>query len=348
MRAVSFVFKSKEFMSVSGRRFGSILRSTPKHDGYHMPAEWHQHSRVHMLWPYRCENWKEGARPVQKAFANVIKAISEFEDVTVGVSPTAWESALQQIGSIPRVEMKELEYDDVWMRDTGPTFLVSRNGKLGGIDWDFNCWGSLGGTFLGITYGVPFDKDKQIARRVLEGADVALSYKTEGFILEGGSIHVDGEGTILTTEECLLNKNRNPNLSKISIEKYLLSHLGAKRVLWIRRGLTADSDTNGHVDNICCFVAPGKVLLAWCDDPTDEQYHISREAYSFLQKTTDAKGREIEIVKMPIPPPMYYTEEDCSSLARIGGMFSPRTPGERLAASYVNFYLPNGNEIFSI
>ena len=162
------------------------------------------------------------------------------------------------------------------------------------------------------------------------------------FVLEGGSIHVDGEGTVLTTEECLLNTNRNPHLTKDKIEKYLLDYLSVEKVIWLKNGLTGDVDTNVHIDNICCFTSPGNVLLSWCDDPNDEQYHISRAAYDVLSTTKDAKGRNLIVHKMPIPPPMYYSEQDCSSLARIYGIFPLRVAGERLAASYVNFYLPNG------
>ena len=326
----------------------SLLRSVPKFDGYHMPAEWRQHSEVLMLWPVRTENWKQEAVPVRNAFSTLIKAISGFEHVTVGVCSEGWNSAVQSLGSCPNVTIKSMEYDDIWVRDTGPTFLISGGKKgLRAVDWDFNCWGNLGATLLGIRYDVPYEKDKMVAQKVLDFRESAEYYKTDGFVLEGGSIHVDGEGTVLTTEECLLNKNRNPHLSKETIEGHLLNYLGAEKVIWLPRGLTADSDTNGHIDNICCFTGPGSVLLAWCDNPEDEQYDISREALSVLESTTDAKGRRITVHKIPIPPPMFYTVQDCLSLSLVGGILPPRTPGERLAASYVNFYLPNGKEFTS-
>jgi agmatine deiminase len=326
----------------------SILRSVPKSDGYHMPAEWRRHSEVLMLWPFRTENWKQEAVPVRNAFSNLVKTISGFEHVTVGVCSEGWDSAVQRLGSCPNVTIKGMEYDDIWMRDTGPTFLISGGKKeLRAVDWDFNCWGMLGATLFGIRYDIPHEKDKKVGREVLKARESTEYYKTDGFVLEGGSIHVDGEGTVLTTEECLLNKNRNPHLSKEIVEDYLLNYLGAEKVIWLPRGLTGDSDTNGHIDNICCFTGPGSVLLAWCDDPEDEQYDISREALSVLEKTTDARGRKITVHKIPIPPPMFYTIEDCLSLSLIGGVLPPRSPGERLAASYVNFYLPNGKKISS-
>ena len=320
----------------------AIKTSTPKDDGFYMPAEWHQHSGVLMLWPERSENWKEKAQPARIAFANVIKAISEFENVTVGVTTTGWDSAEQLIGTFPGVTMKKMEYDDVWTRDTGPTFLINKSHQLGGVSWDFNCWGMLGGILDGVSYNVPCEKDKLLSKTILNSMDINAIYETNGFVLEGGSIHVDGEGTLITTEECLLNKNRNPHLSKEMIENYLYNYLGVNKIIWLPLGLTADNDTNGHIDNICCFISPSVLLLAWCDDINDKQYNISRQAYTILSNTTDAKGRDFTIIKMPIPTPMYYTEEDCNSLELLDGKIPTRIPGERLAASYVNFYIPNG------
>jgi agmatine deiminase len=165
------------------------------------------------------------------------------------------------------------------------------------------------------------------------------------FVLEGGSIHVDGEGTILTTEECLLHPNRNPHLSKQQIEMLLCGYLGGEVVIWLGAGLYADEDTNGHIDNICCFVSPGHVLLAWTDDENDPQYKISREAYDILANAIDACGRRLTITKLPSPPPMYYTADEISSYvySYVAGVNIKRTEGQRLAASYINFYICNGN-----
>jgi agmatine deiminase len=326
------------------RRFASsiLVHAIPKLDGFYMPAEWEQHSGVFMLWPSNTENWKDGAKPARKAFTEVIRAISKFENVTLGVSPDAWDSANESVGSVRSVSLKTMNYDDVWIRDTGPTFLINKKKELGGVDWKFNCYGKAGGHLLGIEYTVPHDRDKLIAKEVLELSNASAVYDSGDFVLEGGSIHVDGEGTIITTEECLLNPNRNPNLSKSSIEKHLSDYIGAEKIIWLPKGLVGDSDTNGHIDNLCCFIAPGTVLLSWCEDPADEQYHISRAALSVLASETDSKGRKLRIHKIPIPPPMYYEEDDCSSLSLIKGIAPQRTPGGRLAASYLNFYLPNG------
>ena len=233
------------------------------------------------------------------------------------------------------------------MRDVGPTFVVekydeneeSHDLRVLPVNWKFNGWGQK----------VPdnaFDDTvaNQVAAYCLPEIGPTIH---KDFVLEGGSIHVDGEGTVLTTEECLLHKNRNPALTKSEIEFRLLESLGAEKIIWLPRGLYADEDTNGHIDNFCCFSGPGEVILAWCDDPADEQYHISREAFEVLSNTLDAKGRKLSIVKLHIPSPMYYTAEDLESLPSSPSSPSDvdeytRTVGQRLAGSYVNFYIANG------
>lgn len=174
--------------------------------------------------------------------------------------------------------------------------------------------------------------------------------RLDDFILEGGSIHVDGEGTILVTEECLLNKNRNKHLTKAQIEANLLKYLWNGdvdgKVIWLPNGLVADEDTNGHIDNFCCFSNPGQVVLAWTDDENDkEQYDISRTAYEILSNSTDAKGRKLEVVKLPLPKPMYFKKEDVSSLTCDDAGNYARIEGERMAGSYVNYYIANGGII---
>jgi len=175
-----------------------------------------------------------------------------------------------------------LESDDAWVRDTGPTFVWRSDGtnkSLVGINWEFNAWGGI----------LPsYENDKHVNEYVTKAAGADRLAVEKGFVLEGGSFHTDGEGTILTTEECLLNPNRNPHLTKDQIEIRLLSYLGGKKVIWLPLGLAADEDTNGHIDNICCFSKPGEVLLAWTDDTTDEQYERSRKALEVLEREYDA------------------------------------------------------------
>lgn len=239
-----------------------------------------------------------------------------------------------------------MSYFSSWMRDVGPTFVIEKydesghssisNSRVLPVNWKFNGWGQK----------VPdnaFDDTvaNQVAAYCLPEIGPTLH---KDFVLEGGSIHVDGEGTVLATEECLLHKNRNPALTKSDIELRLLESLGAEKIIWLPRGLYADEDTNGHIDNICCFSRPGEVILAWCDDPSDEQYHISREAFEVLSNTLDAKGRQLSIVKLHTPSPMYYTAEDLESLPSCPSDVDEhtRTVGQRLAGSYVNFYIANG------
>lgn len=160
-------------------------------------------------------------------------------------------------------------------------------------------------------------------------------------ILEGGSISFDGEGTLLTTEECLLNPNRNPNMTKAEIEAELKRGLGVEKVIWLPKGLFGDVDTNGHVDNFCVFARPGEVLLSWTDDEKDPQYPISQEAFKLLEEATDAKGRHLKIHKLAIPSDIIRTAEEFGGLVQEEGTIE-REENQRLPASYVNFYFANG------
>ncbi|MCB4767248.1 agmatine deiminase [Ancylobacter sp. Lp-2] len=302
------------------------LPSLPTADGFRMPAEWEPHDGTWMIWPERPDNWREGAVPAQAAFAAVASAIARFEPVSMLVTAAQWQNARAQL---PRhIRLVEAASDDSWCRDSGPTFVSDAQGRLRGVDWEFNAWGGL--------YS-PYDNDRLIAAKVLE-TERAPRYAAP-LVLEGGSIHVDGEGTLLTTEECLLNPNRNPDLSREEIEQHLKDHLGVSTILWLGAGLV-DDETSGHIDNIACFVRPGVVALTWCDDPDDPQYAISRDAFDRLNGARDAKGRAIEVVKLPLPGPLFRTREEAIDLASGGTM--TRQIGERLGGSYVNFYVGNG------
>jgi agmatine deiminase len=296
--------------------------------------------------------------------------------------------------------------DDTWIRDTGPTFvweqIPSMNGtatsdppsttttticqsnnnnsiinsddgsiimknditttkRLVGLDWDFNAYG---GPVEGCYW--PCEKDREVAKLVCQRIFQCPSYYIP-ICLEGGSFHTDGEGTILTTKECLLNTNRNPHLSQDDIERVLCLSLGATNVIWLPTGLDADNDTNGHVDNFACFGAPGHVVLAWTDnrEEDEENYDRCREAEHVLLASTDARGRPIQVTKLYLPsPPLRYTHEEASSLAyadddkkdgddndNVGGerrgkgsdnYITSRHTDEKMAASYVNFYIANG------
>ncbi|CAA2994831.1 agmatine deiminase [Olea europaea subsp. europaea] len=310
------------------------LKGKPVEYGYYMPAEWEPHSQCWMGWPERPDNWRDGGFHAQRAYANVASAISKFEPVTVCASAAQWVNARSLLPD--HIRVVEMSMNDSWFRDTGPTSTQYFSPVLSAHILMFPC-----SIVLGIVEGCYTDwsLDLLIARKVL--AIEKLPRFPQSLILEGGSIHVDGEGTCLTTEECLLNKNRNPHLTKEQIEDELKAYLGVKKFIWLPRGLFGDDDTNGHIDNMCCFARPGVVLLSWTDDESDPQYERSIEALSVLSSATDANGRKLEIIKLHVPSPLYMRDEEAAGLKQEGEA-KPRLPGTRIAASYINFYFANG------
>jgi agmatine deiminase len=307
----------------------------PAADGYRMPGEFEPHAGSWMAWPERPDTWRLGAKPAQATFAQVAEAIAVSEPVTMAVSDAQFEHCRSVLS--PAVRVVEISTDDAWMRDIGPSFVVNDAGGRRGVDWRFNAWGGLDG---GLYF--PWDRDERVARKVLEieGAD---RYRAP-IVLEGGSIHVDGEGTVLTTEECLLNPNRNPGLSREQIEHALRAYLGAEKVLWLGRGVL-DDETDGHVDNLACFARPGVVLLSYAGDESDPQHEISRDALRRLESATDARGRSLEVIRIPAPGPLALTEEEAGGVDAVAGT-KPRRTGDRLAASYVNFHLGSARIVF--
>lgn len=310
------------------------LSTTPRQDGYHMPGEFEAHAGTWMLWPQRPDNWRNGGKPAQKAFAAVASAIARFEPVTVGANPDQYANARQMLP--PQVRVVELSNNDAWMRDCGPTFVVNGRGAVRGIDWIFNAWGGL---YNGLYF--PWDLDEAVAQKVLEIERIDR-YKAP-LVLEGGSIHVDGQGTCLTTEECLLSPGRNPDRSKGEIEALLKDYLNVEKVLWIPRGVFHD-ETSGHVDNLACFLRPGVIALTWTDDHSDPQYERSAEAYEYLISSKDARGRLLEVHRIPQPQPILISPEESEGVDMVDGTL-PRQPGDRMAASYINFYFCNEGAI---
>ena len=310
-----------------------IKDSTPLHDGYRMPGEFELQDGVYMLWPQRTDNWRNGAKPAQEVFAQVAKTIAKYEKMTVLVNHSQYANARNMLDD--KVRLIEMSNNDSWVRDSGATFLVNKKRQMRGIDWGFNAYGGL---VEGIYF--PWDLDECIGQKMseIEGVDY---YQIRDFICEGGSFHVDGKGTCITTEECLLAPDRNPSMTKKQIEKTLKNYLNVEKVLWLPKGLYNDADTNGHVDNICNFVKPGEVVLAWCDDEKDPQYKISREAYDYLSKQKDARGKKLKIHKLYCPSPQYITAEESGGVDYVEGSI-PRRAGDRMAASYVNYLTGNG------
>jgi agmatine deiminase len=312
----------------------TTLTTTPAADGFRMPGEFEPHRGTWLLWPERPDNWRLGAKPAQTAFVEVAEAIAAAEPVTVGVSHRQYANARHQLPDAVRVV--ECSNDDSWIRDCGPTFVVDDHGGLRAVDWEFNAWGGL---VDGLYF--PWDRDEAVAGKVCE-IEGAPRYRA-AIVLEGGSIHTDGEGTLFTTEECLLSPGRNPGLSMEEIEDALLAYTGVETVIWLSRGVFLD-ETNGHVDNLLCVARPGLVLLTWTEDVDDPQYVISVEARKRLEAAVDARGRELEVVTLPMPGPILITGEEAAGVDAVDGTL-PRLEGDRLAASYANAYLCNGTVV---
>jgi agmatine deiminase len=282
----------------------------PVEDGFFMPAEWAPHKRCWMAWPCRAQVWGEHLDAAREAYAEVARTIAEFEPVTMIANPEdVAEVSLRcgsQVGALP------LGLDDSWARDIGPSFLVDGKGGLAGVDWRFNAWGGK--------YD-DYEKDADLARALLDRLEVPR-YEAP-MVLEGGSIHVDGEGTLLTSEQCLLNPNRNPKMTPKEIESCLGDYLGARTVVWLGQGLV-DDETDGHVDNLACFVKPGVVLALTTQDSGDANFTALQDNLARLRAARDAKGRELEVVE--IEQPAAAAGDD----------------GRRLSRSYINFYIANG------
>ena len=315
--------------------FEYIKNKFPTDDGFYMPAEFSKHSATVMIWPERPGSWCYEAKYAEKVFAEIIEKISEFENVFVLASNKKFHHAKACLENVRNAEVLNINSDDAWARDTAPTFVVNGKGDIRAVDWQFNAWG---GEYDGLYAN--WDNDDKIPYELCKKLGIAL-YDAHPFVLEGGSIHTDGEGTLITTEECLLSKGRNPQLTKAEIEENLKKYLGVKKIIWLPSGIYND-ETNGHIDNICAFVATAEVVLAWCDDENDPQYAISKACLKVLENSTDALGRKIKVHKLPVPKvPVTVTEKDLEGYVFEDGE-DTREIGERLAASYVNFYFCNG------
>lgn len=310
--------------------------------GFLMPGEFEPHEGCIMIWPERPGSWRNGAREARRAFRDVLAVIAESEHVYVAVSKASMPSAKELLCGKEQwqknITLFMAETDDAWARDVAPTFVRKEDGKnppqICAVNWEFNAWG---GTVDGLY--ASWEKDNAFAGFFADSFGYEL-IDAAPFVLEGGSVHSDGEGTVLVTEACLLSAGRNPQLSRAEIEERLRHYLGAEKVLWLPRGIYMD-ETNEHVDNVCAFLKPGEVVLAWTDDESDPQYALSKECLDYLEGVRDAKGRTITVHKLPIPThPVCLTEAEVEGYAFEEGE-DEREVGERLAASYVNFYFSN-------
>ncbi len=284
--------------------------TTPKKNGFKMPPEWHPHDGCWMAWPCHLPTWEKiGLERARLAYSRVINAIAKYEPVTLLVNPDEEQNASALCGSNARI--LTLPINDSWTRDTGPTFLISQNNQqLAGVDWIHNAWG---GNYE------DYDLDNQIASFIIKKVN-ARQFKAP-LVMEGGSFHVDGEGSVLTTKECLLNPNRNPQLSQKEIEDYICDYLGTEKVIWLNKGLIGD-ETNGHVDEVATFIAPGRVLCLITNDKKDENYHLLQENLEILKSSTDARGCPLQVFTVEQPPATFLNDE-------------------RLTLSYINFYRAN-------
>jgi len=289
---------------------------TPLEYGFHMPAEWERHDAVWLSWPYDLDSFPE-IEDVETAYIAIIKALHEGELVNLLVKDEMMLDRVLPMLEDADVDLRKMKfhlasYADVWFRDYGPTFVVNREKKeLAMVNWIFNAWGEKYTELL---------SDSVIPSIMNE--DLKLQAFFPGIVLEGGSIDVNGRGTVLTTEQCLLSSNRNPGLGKDELESYLKGYLGARKVIWLNQGIAGD-DTDGHVDDIARFVGSNVVLCAYEDDPEDENYFVLRENYEILCKETDHDGKTLQVIKLPMPG--FVGKE------------------QRLPASYANFYI--GNEV---
>ncbi len=279
----------------------------PRDLGLFMPGEWEKHTCCWMAWPARVDLWPN-IEATKKAYADVANTIAEFEPVNLLVLPSMLDDARAYLSK--NVEIIEMSVDDSWTRDSGPNFLINDSGLLAGSTWEFNAWGDK---FR------PYDQDALMGSRILDW--VGVDEYTSTMIAEGGGITVDGEGTVITTESCFPNKNRNPHLTKKEIESELCRTLGASKVIWIP-GDPNETGTDGHIDGIAAFIEPGRILVEISPDSSDPHYRVGQNNVKALKNIKDAKGRTLEID--------FIYEGDYSVLE-----FDE-------CRSYINSYLANG------
>ena len=277
------------------------------------------HAGTWLTWPKDPETWPDRVERVEEIYLEIIAALAPHETVNVLVDDAGVERTVRRrcnFGGVENVRFHHIETVDSWIRDYGPNFLVSNHGAGAFNDWIFNAWGDKYESLK------QDDRVPQILEPVLQ-----LERFTPGIVLEGGAIDVNGSGCVLTTEQCLLNPNRNPRLSRTEIETYLKDFLGVKKVLWLGEGIVGD-DTDGHIDDIARFVSANVIVCAVEDDPADANYELLQDNLARLKHMTDANDRPFEIVTLPMP-------------GVVGGESTDTRNLDRLPASYANFYIAN-------
>ena len=297
-------------------RINNLYPKTPSELGYYMPAEWEKHDAIWLSWPHDPVTFPDRIDKVEKVYLQLIKAIHKCEQVNLFVKDNLMEEKVLGLLKNANIDLKKINlhlwpYADIWFRDYGPIFIINKNGKkVAMTHWIFNAWGGKYKELM---------KDTEIPSIINQNLQIEC-FKP-GIVLEGGSIDVNGKGTLLTTEQCLLNKNRNPDLNKEEIENYLKNNLGVTNIIWLKKGIEGD-DTDGHIDDIARFVNPTTVLCAYEEDEEDSNHNILKENYKILCEAKDQDGNKLNVVKLPMP-----------------GVLEDN--GVRLPASHANFYIGN-------
>ncbi len=294
--------------------------TVPAELGFYMPAEWHPHEATWLSWPKDPETWPDRVPQVEQIFVEMITALCANEKINLLVDDEEVEISVRSrcnFAEAEKIHFIRIATADSWVRDYGPNFLIDDNGGLAYNDWVFNAWGNK---------YEELKRDDSIPARLESILNVPRF--EPGIVMEGGSIEVNGAGVVLTTEQCLLNPNRNPHLSRAEIEVYLKGYLAAAKVLWLSEGIIGD-DTDGHIDDIARFVSPTTIVCAVEDDASDANYEILQDNLERLKRMTDARGRPFELVTLPMP-------------GIVGGQSADTRKLDRLPASYANFYIANG------
>ena len=294
-------------------------QDSPAALGFYMPAEWRPHAATWLTWPKDPETWPDRVSHVEHIYLEMIAALTPHETVNLLVDDEATEQAVRERCPFPsatNIRFHRIQTVDSWIRDYGPNFLINGHGDAAFNDWIFNAWGNKYETLK---------QDDRIPLVLEPGLE--LRRFEPGIVMEGGAIDVNGAGCVLTTEQCLLNPNRNPHLNREEIEGYLKSYLGVRKVLWLGEGIVGD-DTDGHIDDIARFVAPNVIVCAVEEDPEDANYELLQDNRARLKSMTDAGGRPFEIVTLPMP-------------GVVGGSSTDTRNLDRLPASYANFYIAN-------
>lgn len=299
--------------------------TNPLNDGFTLPFEGNKHEGTIILLPYREDTWEDGGRKAFSEFKEIIFSIALYEHVYV-IKSSNVKYDISELYNKENISIHKLEYDDSWARDNTLIFLNNDNDEIRAVDFGFNAWG---GDFDGLY--TPWDNDNKLGSNLVKLLNVNC-YSDKNFILEGGSIHSNGKGLLLTTEACLLSDGRNKNLTKQEIENHLKEMLGMNKVIWLPHGIVND-ETNEHVDNMACFLDEKTVLLATSKDENDLQYNWSMEAKKILE------DNNLDVILVPTPNPyLKLTKEEANSIV-VSKDAKPRPEGDRLAGSYVNFYM---------